>query len=135
MGELRRVRERGGEPLLSVVIPSLDGRRNGNLERLIQDLESQTEQDFEILIPVGFKPNGHARNQGVRAAKGQYVVLIDDDVRLGHYRVLEQLVAPFSQVPRIGMTGPRNCCPRTLRPSSEGRPASYPARRAPWSTS
>lgn len=111
MGEVRKVRERGANPTISVVIPSLDGVRDGNVARLVGDLEGQTEQSFEIILAIGFKPNGHARNQGVKAAAGTFLVCIDDDVRLGHERVLEQLIQPFAEVPGIGMTGPAQLIP------------------------
>ncbi len=122
MGEVRLVRAREN-PLVSVIIPSLDGYRSGNVEKLLTDLEQQTVQDFEILMPIGIKPNGKARNEGVRKAKGRYLVCIDDDVRLGHERVIENLLAPLLEVERtghdwtkpgggrIGMTGPSQQIP------------------------
>jgi glycosyltransferase involved in cell wall biosynthesis len=99
-----------------VIIPSLDGDRSGNVALLLQDLEGQTEQDFEVILPIHFKPNGHARNQGVRAARGEYLVCIDDDVRLGHDRVLDQLLEPFQRLPKIGMTGPAQLIPKDSTP-------------------
>jgi glycosyltransferase involved in cell wall biosynthesis len=116
MGEIRRARERGRSPRISVIIPSLDGVRGGNVESLLGDLERQTEQDFEVILAVNFKPNGHARNEGVRAARGRYIVSIDDDVRLGHERVLEQLTRPFEETPTIGMTGPSQLIPPDSSP-------------------
>jgi len=101
MGEVRLVRAKEN-PLVSVIIPSLDGHRSGNVEKLLTDLEQQTVQDFEILMPIGIKPNGKARNEGVRKAKGRYLVCIDDDVRLGHERVIENLLAPLLEVERTG---------------------------------
>lgn len=122
MGEVRIVRPHPN-PLVSVVIPSLDGYRHGNVEKLLEDLRSQTVQDFEIVMPVGIKPNGKARNEGVRVAKGRYLVCIDDDVRLGHERLIENLLEPLLEVEkeghdwtkpgggRIGMTGPSQQLP------------------------
>jgi GT2 family glycosyltransferase len=101
----------GAAPKVSVVIPTLDGRRGGNLDHLLRDLEYQTVQDFEVILAINFKPNGHARNQGVRAARGDYLVCIDDDVRLGHNRVLAQLLQPFEELSCIGMTGPAQLIP------------------------
>ena len=83
------------EPAISVVIPSRDGTRGGNVDRLLDNLRSQTRQDFEVILAIGFSPNGHARNQGVKPARGKYLVCIDDDVTLGHERVLENLIKPF----------------------------------------
>jgi len=122
MGEVRIVKPHPN-PLVSVIIPSLDGHRGGNVEKLLGDLEKQTMQDFEIIMPVGIKPNGKARNEGVRKAKGRYLVCIDDDVRLGHEKVIENLLKPLLEVERkghdwtkpgegrIGMTGPSQQLP------------------------
>ncbi len=101
MGEVRIVKPHPN-PLVSVIIPSLDGHRGGNVEKLLGDLEKQTMQDFEIIMPVGIKPNGKARNEGVRKAKGRYLVCIDDDVRLGHEKVIENLLKPLLEVERKG---------------------------------
>ncbi|SFS60811.1 glycosyltransferase family 2 protein [Marininema halotolerans] len=44
-------------------------------------------------------------NQGMRQAKGDYLVLLNNDT-LPSYRWAEQLLAPFRQDPSVGMTGP-----------------------------
>ncbi len=116
MPEVKKLRDGGAAPQISVVIPSLDGVRGGNVSRLLQQLEEQTVQDFEVIVSIGYKPNGHARNQGVRAASGEYLVCIDDDVTLGHERVLEQLLCPFKSLPEIGMTGPSQLLPPDSSP-------------------
>ena len=72
MGEVKVLREHL-HPLVSVINPSLDGERRGNVERLLEELAQQTVQEYEILMPVGFQPNGRARNEGVRKAKGHYL--------------------------------------------------------------
>lgn len=101
---------------ISVIVPSLDGYRGGNLARLKRDLEEQTCKPSEFLVVTGVRPNGRARNVGRRRAKGEILVFIDDDVRLGHRRVLEQLVKPFLEDPRIGMTGPSQRLPKGASP-------------------
>jgi hypothetical protein len=116
MSEVRRVRTLGASPKISVIIPSLDGMRDGNVDRLLRELENQTEQDFEVILAVDFKPNGLARNQGVREARGRYLVLMDDDASLGHRRVLEQLVRAFEIHPKIGITGPAQLIPADSTP-------------------
>lgn len=102
---------RRSHPLISVIIPSLDGYRGGNVERLKEDLKRQTIQDYEVIVVVGVKPNGKARNVGVRHAKGKYLVCIDDDVRLGDNHVLENLLRPFEKRKDIGMTGASQLIP------------------------
>ena len=101
----------GDPPRISVIIPSLDGSRGGNVPLLLSDLAAQTEQDFEVLVVVGVCPNGRARNVGVRRAAGRYVVAIDDDVRLGDERVLENLVRPFEERSDVGLTGASQLLP------------------------
>ncbi|SDX16948.1 Glycosyltransferase, GT2 family [Marininema mesophilum] len=44
-------------------------------------------------------------NQGMREAKGQYIVLLNNDT-LPSYRWVEQLIAPLQRDDSVGMTGP-----------------------------
>ncbi|MBN1863517.1 MAG: glycosyltransferase [Victivallales bacterium] len=102
----------GRETKVTVIIPSLDGCRGGNVEKLERELESQTLKPSEVIVVKGVSPNGKARNAGVeRAAKdADFFIFIDDDVLLGGDRVIESLVAPFLSTPSddgkaVGMTG------------------------------
>ncbi|MCK4299784.1 MAG: glycosyltransferase, partial [Planctomycetes bacterium] len=101
----------GDPPRISVIIPSLDGSRGGNVPLLLSDLAAQTEQDFEVFVVIGVRPNGRARNVGVRQAAGRYVVSIDDDVRLGDEHVFENLVRPFEERSDVGLTGASQLLP------------------------
>ncbi|MFP4029192.1 MAG: glycosyltransferase [Candidatus Brocadiia bacterium] len=101
-------------PHVSVVIPSLDGWRDGNVPELIGQIREQTLDDVEVLLVIGVRPNGRARNVGVREARGDYLVCIDDDVTLGHERVLENLIQPFKERDDVGMTG----ASQQIRPDS-----------------
>jgi len=92
-------------PLVSVVIPSLDGSRGGNVERLRQQIADQSYPHTEFLIVVGIRPNGRARNVGARRAKGDYLLFIDDDVQLGTDALIERMLAAFSEDPKIGLVG------------------------------
>ena len=103
---------------VTVIIPSLDGKRGGNVERLKASLGSQTVKPYEIIVVIGVSPNGRARNVGVERAKKNtdFFVFIDDDVILGHERVLENLIKPFLHSPEygekpVGMTGPSQLIP------------------------
>lgn len=98
-------------PYISVIIPSFDGSRGGNVLKLIDDLERQTFQNFEIIIVKGVKPNGKARNEGVKKAKGEIFIFIDDDVRLGGEKVIDCLLRPLMDDEQIGMTGPSQLIP------------------------
>ena len=92
-------------PKVSVIIPSLDGYRDGNVPKLLADLKKQTVKDVEVVVIKGVSPNGHARNEGVKKAQGEFLVFIDDDARLGQNNVIENLIKPFEVNTRIGMTG------------------------------
>ncbi|WP_340148089.1 glycosyltransferase [Gaiella occulta] len=92
-------------------MPSLDGERNGNLQRLLADLAGQTLTDIELLVVQGVRPNGRARNVGAVRARGRYLVFIDDDVRLGHRDVLANLVHALVDDPSLGLVGPSQLPP------------------------
>ena len=98
-------------PEVSVVIPSLDGKRDGNVDKLLDQLKTQTFQSIEIILSIGESPNGHARNVGVELARGKWLVFIDDDVILGDEHVLTNLIEPFESMTDIGMTGPAQLIP------------------------
>ncbi|MBI2265627.1 MAG: glycosyltransferase [Armatimonadetes bacterium] len=93
------------EPLISVIIPSLDGKRGGNLERLLGDIGSQTIQDVEVIVVEGVRPCAKAHNEGARRAKGEFLVSLDDDVRIGDARLFENLIQTLRGDPSIGMAG------------------------------
>jgi GT2 family glycosyltransferase len=92
-------------PKISIIIPSLDGHRDGNVPRLISQLRSQTYKDLEIIVVKGVRPNGKARNVGARRAKGDILISIDDDVTIGHDRVIENLVTHFESNKNYGLLG------------------------------
>jgi GT2 family glycosyltransferase len=96
---------------ISVIIPSLDGTRGGNVARLKEQLTRQTLSPHEVMVVVGVSPNGRARNAGAAQATGEVLVFIDDDVTLGDDRVLASLVKPFLEREDIGMTGPAQLIP------------------------
>jgi len=98
-------------PSVSVVIPSFDGVRDGNVDRLVEQLKEQTYKSIEIILSIGESPNGHARNVGVEIARGRWFVFIDDDVTLGDNQVIDRIIAPFEQGQDIGMTGPSQLIP------------------------
>lgn len=98
---------------ISVIMPSFDGVRGGNVERLKNDLNNQTLKPDEIIVSVGISPNGKARNEGVKKASedADFYVFIDDDVTLGCEDLLEKLVIPYFKHSDIGMTGPSQRIP------------------------
>ncbi len=98
-------------PLVSVIIPSLDGYRAGNVPKLVQTLNNQTFQDFEVLVVTNEKPCARAHNVGVQSAQGEIIVFFDDDVTLGNNKVIENLIAPFTAHSDIGITGASTLIP------------------------
>jgi GT2 family glycosyltransferase len=98
---------------ISVIIPSFDGVRGGNVEQLKNDLNNQTLPPSEIIVSVGVSPNGRARNEGVKKASNDadFYVFIDDDVTLGSEDLLEKLIMPFLKYEDMGITGPSQRIP------------------------
>lgn len=90
---------------VSVVIPHFYQRREENLKGLLDDLQNQTFKEHEVIVIPGVSPQGKAINEGVRRAQGEILVIIDDDSRMGHTRVIENLVRVIRQDPSIGMAG------------------------------
>ena len=103
------------KPEISVVIPSLDGDRNGNVQFLVSQVKRQSISSLEIILSVGETPNGHARNVGVEISRGKWLIFIDDDVTLGHDRVLENIIQPLKNCSTVGMTGPSQLVPPNAR--------------------
>lgn len=90
---------------VSVLIPSTDGDRGGNVAELLNDLESQDFQNIEIIVIVGVSPQGKAINQGVSRAEGQILVILDDDSRLPSTDSISSLVKVLHENSDIGMVG------------------------------
>lgn len=91
--------------VVSVIIPSADGTRGGNVPLLLQDLRAQTFQDMEVIVVVGIKPQGKAINQGVQQARGRILAVLDDDSRVPSPNVIANLVCVLDTHPEVGMVG------------------------------
>ncbi len=92
-------------PRVSVIIPSLDGYRNGAVPRLLESIERQTFHDHEVHVVKGVSPQGRAVNQGARAARGGILVILDDDSCLADESVFRRLVDAVDSDDTIGMAG------------------------------
>jgi cellulose synthase/poly-beta-1,6-N-acetylglucosamine synthase-like glycosyltransferase len=90
---------------VSVVIPHFYESREDNFSGLLEELRGQSFQEMELIVVHGVSPQGKAINQGVREAKGEVLVIIDDDSRIGHPRVIENLVRVLRDDASIGMAG------------------------------
>lgn len=118
-------------PLVSVIIPSLDGERGGNLASLLSDLDGQTLTEKEVLVVRGVRPNGRARSVGAARARGRYLVFVDDDVRLGHAGVLADLVDALEGDATLGLVGPSQLPPPLATPFQLAVAGQLPRMRFP----
>lgn len=100
------------DPIVTVVIPSLDGHRDGNVKLLLRDLEQQTLKRMEVVVVSGVRPQGKAINQGAADAVGEYLVMVDDDVRPGSTEVIQSLVDVLRENPDVGLAGASLVPPR-----------------------
>jgi len=103
-------------PALSVIIPSRDGSCAGNVPRLLEAVGRQERAgEAEVLLVVGERPNGHARNVGVDASRGRWLVFMDDDAGLRGSGILTALLAPLEEAlpgaGSVGMTGTSTALP------------------------
>ncbi len=88
--------------LISVIIPCKT--KDENVANLIKDLEEQEFPDkFEVIVIEGIYPVGKARNEGARKAKGNVLVFMDQDIRLGNKHIIEGLATPLINDRKIGM--------------------------------
>ena len=93
-------------PAASIIIPSLDGSRDGNVEKLIEDIKEQSFKSVEIIISINEKPNGRARNVGFEkvSKSSEYLIFFDDDVILGNNLIIENFIKVLKNK-KIGLVG------------------------------
>ena len=92
---------------VALIVPALAGDTGG----LESDARSQTRPPDEVAVIRGVRPNGRARNEGVRRTSAELLVFVDDDARLGDARVIEHLIGPLIDDPTVGMTGSAKLLP------------------------
>ncbi len=90
------------ELLVSIIIPCKD--KDASISGLEKDISIQ-EIGFsaEIIRIDGVKPSGKARNSGAKRAKGEILVFMDCDIRLGNEFVLRNLLRPLLEDENIGV--------------------------------
>lgn len=104
-GSIDLIHPRHAAPLVSIVIPSLDGHRGGYVPALLDSIAPQSLEDYEIHLVKGVAPQGRAINLGAAQARGSILVVIDDDARLADPQVLQALVDTLHADANIGMAG------------------------------
>ncbi len=97
------------EPKVSIIIPSW----TGDVDRVMQSIERQTFQDYEVDIVQGVSPAARARNVAAARARGEILLFIDDDAYFGHAGVLKALVDTLEGDPNIAVVGTSKLAPRT----------------------
>jgi len=104
-------REGGTTPEITIIIPTVDGRRGGNLAHLLAQIERQTFQRFEIILVVGDRRQGRAINLAAALACGGILLTLDDDTHLDREDLIERIVAAFAADSTIGIAGVSNTVP------------------------
>jgi len=95
----------GPAPRVSVIIPSRDGHRDGCVHRLMASIEAQSFKDHEVHLVIGVFPQGKAINQGAAQARGDILLVLDDDSQLANPGVFARLVDALDADPSIGFAG------------------------------
>ncbi len=67
------------KPKVSIIVPTKDNRF---INQVKEDLSKQTFKNFELLVMDSNEPVSVKRNAGVKKSSGEWIVFIDDDVRL-----------------------------------------------------
>ncbi|MBL7136607.1 MAG: glycosyltransferase [Candidatus Marinimicrobia bacterium] len=98
-------------PLVSVIIPTLDGYRYGYFPELLKQLGNQKFQDFETIVVKGDPRQGRAINTAVSQCKGKILIILDDDTQLGTPNIFSKLVETVKTEPNVGMVGVPNLVP------------------------
>lgn len=100
-----RYRRGGGQPQVSIIIPTTDAKRGDYFHNLLRQIEAQTIQNLEILVIKGDGRQGRAINIGAALADAKYLVTFDDDTSLPQYNTLELLVDILERHADIGIAG------------------------------
>ncbi|MGA1823945.1 MAG: glycosyltransferase [bacterium] len=109
-GQIKRI-SLNPHPEVSIIIPTLDGDRNGYLPCLVKQIQKQSFSNLEIILIQGDYRQGRAINQGASIARGDILITMDDDTRLGHTEVIKNLVDAIKNNPDIGIAGVSNLVP------------------------
>lgn len=118
-------------PRVSVIIPSWDGHRNGCVPRLLESVRSQTYTDYEVHVVQGVAPQGKAINEGARRARGEILVILDDDSELADATVFSSLVSVLDAHPTVGMAGASIVTPPGASPFQRRAAKQFPRFNTP----
>jgi GT2 family glycosyltransferase len=104
-------------PRVALVIPSV----RSSVACLEADLERQTVRPARIEVVSHVRPNGRARNEGVRRVLAadpgiETFVFVDDDARLLEPDALERLLAPLERDAALAVSGAAKVLPPGATP-------------------
>jgi GT2 family glycosyltransferase len=119
------------EAHVSVIIPTTDANRDGNFEKLLRQMDSQTLTDFEVIVVKGDPRQGRAINIGASLAKGAHLLTMDDDTALPDKYTFAKLAAVMEAYPGIGMVGGMNVIPPDAPPFVKRVMREIPRRSTP----
>src|SRR2546429_342938 len=88
-------------PKVSIIIPSW----TGEVSRPMRSIEQQTFRDYEVDVVQRISPLARARNLGAQRTRGDILLLVDDDLTLGHEHVLQQMVDLLESDAQIAIVG------------------------------
>lgn len=95
-------------PRVAVIVPSW----SGEVDRLLESLETQTFRSYEAEIVRGVSPAARARNIGVARTTGDILLFIDDDAFFGTRQILQRLVSILESNPQAGVVGTSKLAPK-----------------------
>jgi len=99
------------QPVISIIIPTVDADCGGRFQQLMEQIEKQTCQQFELIVIKGDNRQGRAINIGAGIAVGKYLLTLDDDSSLPEKNTLAILFETLECHPDIGIAGGSNVIP------------------------
>jgi GT2 family glycosyltransferase len=78
---------------------------------LLDEIKNQSEQSLEVILVYMVSPSGKARNLGASVAKGEFLVFLDDDIRMGNDKVIANLIQVLNRDKNIGLAGASTLIP------------------------
>jgi glycosyltransferase involved in cell wall biosynthesis len=72
---------------------------------LLESVARQSFADFEVIVITGVSPQGKAINQGAAQARGEVLMILDDDSLLADDDVFARIIQTLDDDDKIGMAG------------------------------